>query len=66
MKKESMIEKNMASADTFVKSLYTDLHDRIQSYEQEEANADKMRISHTIPELAIIGAISVFLLFVIF
>ncbi|KKB35449.1 hypothetical protein [Bacillus thermotolerans] len=43
MKKESMIEKNMTSTDEFVRTLYTDLHDRIQHYEKEEAGAEKMK-----------------------
>ncbi len=61
-----MIEKNMTSADAFVRNLYTDLHERIQNYEKEESDADKMKIGNTIPELAIIAVISTFLLFVIF
>ncbi|KKB44113.1 hypothetical protein [Bacillus thermotolerans] len=66
MKKESMIEKNMTSTDEFVRTLYTDLHDRIQHYEQEEAGAEKMRKVDCLPEIALIGIISVFLLSVIF
>ncbi|MFK2825546.1 hypothetical protein QYG89_07625 [Bacillus sp. B190/17] len=66
MKKESMIKKNMMSTDAFVRTLYTDLHDRIQHYEKEESNTEKMGIVHAVPELMVIGAISVFLLFVIF
>jgi len=61
-----MIEKNMASTDEFVRNLYTDLHDRVQNYEKEETNAKKMGIADVVPELAIIGVISVFLIFVIF
>ncbi|KAB7704467.1 hypothetical protein F9802_17415 [Bacillus aerolatus] len=66
MKRESMIEKNRMSTDAFVRNLYTDLHDRIQNYEKEESDAEKIGIVDAVPELAIIGVISVFLLFVIF
>ncbi|KMY53840.1 hypothetical protein AC623_07525 [Bacillus sp. FJAT-27231] len=66
MKRESMIEKNMVSTDEFVRNLYTDLYERIQHYEKEESDAKKMGVVDVIPELAIIGVISVFLLFVIF
>jgi len=61
-----MIEKNMVSTDEFVRNLYNDLHDRIQHYEKEESDTKKMGIVDVVPELAIIGVISVFLLFVIF
>lgn len=61
-----MIEKNMVSTDAFVRNLYTDLHDRIQNYEKEESDAKKMGIVDVVPEIAIIGVISAFLIFVIF
>ncbi|WP_338751847.1 hypothetical protein [Bacillus sp. FJAT-52991] len=65
MAEKNFIQRNMASQDAFVKSLYTDLYTRIQEYEEKGSDVEKMKLSHAGSELFIVGTIAVFLMMVI-
>ncbi|MDM5212008.1 hypothetical protein QUF94_11185 [Peribacillus sp. NJ4] len=44
MNKENQFQQNINSEDPFIKSLYSDLNERIIAYEQEDAvKIDKMK-----------------------
>ncbi|MFE4707562.1 hypothetical protein [Peribacillus simplex] len=44
MNKENQFQQNINSEDPFIKNLYSDLNERINAYEQEDAvKIDKMK-----------------------
>ncbi|QOS89823.1 hypothetical protein [Peribacillus sp. JNUCC41] len=44
MSKENQFQQNIDSEDPFIKNLYSDLNERINAYEQEDAvKIDKMK-----------------------
>ncbi|MET1179480.1 hypothetical protein ABG775_16255 [Peribacillus simplex] len=44
MSKENQFQQNINSEDPFIKNLYSDLNERINAYEQEDAvKIDKMK-----------------------
>lgn len=63
--KESFIQNEMASDNPFVRVLYRDLEERLQTYETEGPGIERLRLSDLIAELIMAIAITGFLISVI-
>lgn len=65
IKKESFIQEEMESQDPFVRVLYRDLENRLQSYESEGSGIERLKFSDLKAEIVMAVAITVFLVSVI-
>ncbi len=65
MTPKNSIQENLNSKDDFIRSLYTDLHGRIQDFERGNARIEKMKLGDAKGTLFIVSAIVVYLLIVI-
>ena len=62
--KKDIIQQNMESDDEFVKNLYTDVDERVNSYEQKENQVEKMKLKDSFGTCVIAAAIIGVLIFV--
>ncbi|MGE6378463.1 hypothetical protein [Peribacillus muralis] len=66
MNKVNQFQENINSEDPFIKGLYSDLNERIDAYEQEEAvKIDKMRWKDAIGSIFFILMIIVYVVYVL-
>lgn len=65
MNKKSFIQENMNSHNPFIKNLYTDLHSRINDFEEANTRIEKMKLMDAGGSFVIVGAIVLFLISVI-
>jgi len=65
LSKKSFIQENMNSQDPFIKSLYTDLHNRITDFEEANTRIEKIKLMDARGSCVIVGAIVLFLVTVI-
>ncbi len=55
----------MESNDPFIKGMYTDLHNRIQDYQESDSIVEKMKFSDAKGSIVIVGIIAAFLAYVL-
>ncbi|MGE5702089.1 MAG: hypothetical protein ACM32O_06140 [Clostridia bacterium] len=58
----STIQENMQSTDPFIRTLYTELYDRVEEFEKEGSNMERVSFSDAILPLVMMVGIIIFLL----
>ncbi|WP_338453045.1 hypothetical protein R4Z09_14950 [Niallia oryzisoli] len=59
------IQENMKSNDPFIKEMYTDLHNRIKDYQENDFIVEKMKFSDARGSIVVVGFIAAFLAYVL-
>ncbi|CAH0297498.1 hypothetical protein SRABI96_04478 [Peribacillus sp. Bi96] len=66
LNKENQFQQNINSEDPFIKSLYSDLNERIYAYEQEDAvKVDKMKWKDATGSIFFMILIIIYLVYVL-